>query len=121
MTARITTLAYRVHRMDAMLAFYSEAFGVTFREVRTGPFTSRFGELAGVTLKFVPIREATEFEEFAIHQPGIEVAGDMPRVIATALKHGGSVQDQPVEDGNLVHAAIRDPDGNTLELYGTKA
>ena len=121
MSARLTTLAYRVHRMDAMLGFYSEAFGVTFREVQTGPFRSRFGELGGVTLKFVPIRDATEFEKFAIHQPGIEVAGDVTRVIAAALKHGGSVQNPPVEDGDLVHASIRDPDGNTLEVYGSRA
>jgi catechol 2,3-dioxygenase-like lactoylglutathione lyase family enzyme len=120
-TARITTLAFRVHRMEAMLAFYAEAFGVSFREVKTGPFTSRFGELGGTTLKFVPIREAADFEKFAVHQPGIEVAGDLHRVIAAALKHGGRVENPPVEDGDQIHAAIRDPDGNTIELYATKS
>ena len=119
MAARITTLAYRVHRMDAMLAFYSSAFGVKFRDVRTGPFSSKFGELAGVTLKFVPIRDSTEFEQFPVHQPGIAVEGDLAAIVAAALAHGGKVQNPPTKDGNLVHASIRDPDGNTLELYGT--
>jgi hypothetical protein len=34
----------RVSRMEAMLAFYSEAFGIEFREVATGLFKSQFGE-----------------------------------------------------------------------------
>jgi hypothetical protein len=34
--AHLTTVAYRVHRMSAMLAFYREAFGIRFREVETG-------------------------------------------------------------------------------------
>lgn len=114
----LTTLAFRVNRMPQMLAFYSEAFGVRFREVDTGGgIRSRFGELNGVTLKFVPIREDTDFEGFAVHQPGFDVA-DVAGVVAAARRHGGVVLHEPVVRDGRLHAAIRDPDGNTLELYG---
>lgn len=113
----LTTLAYRVHKMPAMVAFYTEAFGARFREVDTGGIRSQFGELPGLTLKFVPIRDGVEFVEFPIHQPGFEVAS-VSRVIELALKHGGKVENPPSLQSGRTHAAVRDPDGNTLELYG---
>ena len=116
--ARLTTVAYRVHRMPAMVAFYEEAFGIEFREVDTGGgIRSRFGEADGLTLKFVPIRDTVDFERFPIHQPGFEVS-DVDAVLAAARKHGGRVLDQPRRMDGRLHAAVRDPDGNTLELYG---
>ena len=114
----LTTVAYRVHRMAAMLAFYREAFGIAFREVDTGGgIRSQFGELGGLTLKFVPIRDTVDFENFPIHQLGFEVAG-VEAIMAAARKHGGRVQDAPRRRNGRVHAAVRDPDGNPLELYG---
>ena len=117
---RVATLAYRVHDMPAMLAFYGEAFGIRFREVDTGGgLRSQFGELGGVTLKFVPIRDAADFEGFPIHQLGIEVP-DVEAVLDLARKHGGRVQDAPTRQDGQVHAAVRDPDGNTVEVYGPR-
>jgi catechol 2,3-dioxygenase-like lactoylglutathione lyase family enzyme len=118
--AHLITVAYRVHRMPAMLAFYREAFGVEFREVDTGGgLRSQFGELGGRTLKFVPIRDTVDFVGFPVHQLGVQVA-DVERVLAAARKHGGRIQDAPREQDGAVHAAIRDPDGNTLEIYGQR-
>ena len=115
----LTSVAYRIHHAEAMEKFYAEAFGVRFRDVDTGGLRSRFGEVAEITLKFVPIRESAEFEEFPIHQLGFEVP-DVARVMEIARRHGGRVQDAPIRDGNGVHASIRDPDGNTIELYGPR-
>lgn len=117
--AKLTTVAYRVHRMPAMLAFYREAFGIQFREVDTGGLRSQFGDLDGLTLKFVPIRDSLDFEAFPIHQLGIDVP-NVNAVLTTARKHGGRVQDAPRRRDGQVHAAVRDPDGNTLELYGSR-
>jgi catechol 2,3-dioxygenase-like lactoylglutathione lyase family enzyme len=115
---RLTTVAYRVHRMQSMLAFYREAFGVRFHEVDTGGgLRSQFGQLGGITLKFVPIRDAVDFEDFPIHQLGFEVP-DVAAALAAARKHGGRVQDEPRLRNGRVHASVRDPDGNTLEIYG---
>jgi catechol 2,3-dioxygenase-like lactoylglutathione lyase family enzyme len=115
----LKTVAYRVHLMAPMLAFYREAFGFEFRAVDTGGLQSQFGDLEGLTLKFVPIRDDVDFENFPIHQLGFEVP-DVDAVIALAKKYGGRVQDAPRREDGRVHAAVRDPDGNTLELYGPR-
>jgi len=112
----LTTIAFRVHRMAEMIAFYSEAFGARFREVDTYGLKSQFGELPGLTLKFVPIRDSAEFGEFPIHQPGFEVP-DVGRVVAAALRLGGRLQNEAKSEGGRIVAAVRDPDGNTIELY----
>jgi predicted enzyme related to lactoylglutathione lyase len=103
-----------------MVAFYSEAFDAHFDEVDVGGLRCWFGELpGGLLLKLVPIRDGVDFTGFPLHQPGFAVA-DITRVIECAVRHGGRVQDavrQTAEGGT--QAAIRDPDGNTIELYGS--
>lgn len=113
----LTTLALRVHRISEMEHFYAEAFDVAFRGVTTGPFRSRFGELGGITLKLVPIRDGVDFDGYPVHQPGITVP-DVERVIRLAEAHGGRREGEPVREGDVVvRASVRDPDGNTIELY----
>jgi catechol 2,3-dioxygenase-like lactoylglutathione lyase family enzyme len=114
--SKISSIAFRVHNMDAMLAFYSEAFGVEFQETDTHGTRSQFGDVGGIALKFVPIRESEDFENFPIHQPGF-VVPDVEAVIAIALKHGGRQEGQTLRAEGRVQAAVRDPDGNTIELY----
>ena len=114
--ARLTTLAFRAHHMPEMEAFYAEAFGFTFRDEVTGTIRSRFGSAGELTIKLVPIRNATDFVGFPVHQPGFDVP-DVERVIAIARKHGGALLHAPTRDGAVVTASVRDPDGNTVELY----
>lgn len=113
---KISSIAFRVSNMDAMLAFYSEAFGIEFREVDTYGIRSQFGNVNGITLKFVPLRESDDFKNFPIHQPGFVVL-DVEAVIALAIQHGGRQEGQTLRLEGKVQAAIRDPDGNTIELY----
>lgn len=96
--------------------FYAVAFGIRFRTVQTGAFESRFGELGDLTLKLVPIREAPDFEGFAVHQLGIDV-DSLERVVQLAVDAGGRRMGDPVVVDAIRQVAIRDPDGNTLELY----
>jgi predicted enzyme related to lactoylglutathione lyase len=112
----VQSIAMRVSRMDAMLAFYSEAFGIRFQEVIIGPFKSQFGELDGLTLKFVPIRDEVDFDGYAVHQLGFSVQ-DVEHVIALAIRHGGRREGDVIVNDEGVNAAVRDPDGNTIELY----
>jgi predicted enzyme related to lactoylglutathione lyase len=112
----ISSLAIRVHDMDAMLAFYSQAFQVQFREVDTYGIRSQFGEVDGITLKFVPIRESPDFKGYPVHQLGLTVR-DVEAVIALAIQYGGRQEGQTLRVDGKTQAAIRDPDGNTLELY----
>ena len=114
--AKLSSIAFRVHNMDAMLAFYSEAFNVQFQEVDTYGIRSQFGDLDGITLKFVPIRESDDFKGFPVHQPGF-VVPDVEAVITIALKHSGRQEGQTLRADGRIQAAVRDPDGNTIELY----
>ncbi len=114
--AKISSIAFRVYNMDAMVAFYSAAFQVEFQEVDTYGVRSQFGDVGGVTLKFVPIRESDDFKSFPIHQPGFVVT-DVEAVIDLAIKHGGRQEGQTVRTEGKTQAAVRDPDGNTIELY----
>ncbi|MEM7586413.1 MAG: VOC family protein [Acidobacteriota bacterium] len=113
----LTTVAMRVHKMAEMVAFYEEAFGMGFREVDTSGLRSRFGRVGGITLKLVPLRDSVDFEGYGSHQLGFEVA-DVEAVIAIAIRHGGRQEGELRRDGDRLHGSVRDPDGNTLELYG---
>jgi catechol 2,3-dioxygenase-like lactoylglutathione lyase family enzyme len=112
----ISSIAIRVSNLEAMLAFYSEAFQVQFREVDTYGIHSQFGEVGGVLLKFVPIRDDADFKNYPIHQPGF-VVPDVEAVIDLALKHGGRQEGSTIHIDGKIQAAVRDPDGNTIELY----
>ena len=112
----LSSIAIRVSDMDAMLRFYSEAFHIQFREVNTFGIPSQFGEMGGITLKLGPLRDSGDFESYPIHQPGF-VVPDVEAVIALAIQHGGRQESGIIRNADGVQAAIRDPDGNTIELY----
>ena len=112
----ISSVAMRVANLTAMLDFYSQAFGVKFREVDTYGIHSQFGEVNGITLKFVPIRDEADFKNFPVHQLGF-VVPDVEAVIALALQHGGREEGKLIRNGTRTEGAVRDPDGNTIELY----
>jgi catechol 2,3-dioxygenase-like lactoylglutathione lyase family enzyme len=112
----LSSVALRIANMDAMLKFYSQAFGVKFHEVDTYGIRSQFGDLDGIILKFVPIRDEADFENYPVHQLGL-VVSDVVAVIALALQHGGREEGKLVRNGTKLEGAVRDPDGNTIELY----
>ena len=112
----ISSIAIRVSNVEAMVAFYSEAFQVQFREVDTYGIRSQFGDVDGITLKLVPIRDDSDFKGYPVHQPGF-VVPDVEAVIDLALKHGGRQEGRLIRVEGKIQAAVRDPDGNTIELY----
>lgn len=114
--AVLSSVAVRVHRAQEMVAFYEEAFGVQFQPVQTGPILSQFGTIDDMVIKFVPIRDEVDFEDFPSHQLGFTVP-DIEAVIELATQYGGRQEGELIRDGQRVHAAVRDPDGNTIELY----
>jgi catechol 2,3-dioxygenase-like lactoylglutathione lyase family enzyme len=113
---KFASIALRVANVEAMTAFYTEAFQIQFREVSTYGIKSLFGELNGITLKFVPLRDEADFKGYPIHQPGFMVP-DVQYVIDIAQKYGGRQEGQSIRVDGKIQAAIRDPDGNTIELY----
>lgn len=115
--AHLVSLALRVHRMDAMRAFYADAFGAVFESVDAGGLECWFGRTPeGLLFKLVPLRDEVDHEGYPLHQPGFRV-DDIERVLAAARAHGGALEGEVAQaaDGSR-HACVRDPDGNTLEL-----
>jgi predicted enzyme related to lactoylglutathione lyase len=104
--------------MSEMVAFYTEAFGGTFREVDAGGFSCWFGSMGGLEIKLVPFRDDVDFEGFPLHQLGFDVE-DHHAVIACAVTHGGRAEGEITEREGKLHGAVRDPDGNTIELYSS--
>jgi catechol 2,3-dioxygenase-like lactoylglutathione lyase family enzyme len=115
----LSSVAIRVHKIDAMVAFYSDAFGAQFHEVDTFGIRSKFGDLGDVVLKLVPIRDDVDFEGFPLHQLGFDVP-DAEAIIPIAEQHGGRQHGATLREGSTTHVVIRDPDGNTLELYSSQ-
>ncbi len=113
---KFSSIAIRVANVESMLAFYAEAFQIQFQEVDTYGIKSQFGEMDGVTLKFVPIRDEADFKGYPIHQPGFMVP-DVQYVIDVAEKYGGRQEGRTIRVEGKIQAAIRDPDGNMIELY----
>lgn len=114
---RVISVAIKCHDLDAMLAFYSEAFGGSFREVDVGGgMLCQFGKIGEATFKLVSGREeAPDFEGYPIHQLGLSVP-DVERVIELAKQHGGRQEGDVLREGGEVFGCVRDPDGNTIEL-----
>jgi catechol 2,3-dioxygenase-like lactoylglutathione lyase family enzyme len=110
------SVAVQVHHLQAMVDFYTDAFGIQFQPVETGGFLSQFGTFNGLTIKFVPIRESVDFENFPSHQLGFAVP-DVEHVTTLAQQYGGCQEGEVIRDGQQVQAAVRDPDGNSIELY----
>jgi len=99
MDPRLSSVAIRVHHLDSMVRFYSLAFGVHFHEVETFGIQSRFGDLHGLTLKFVPIRESVDFEGYPLHQLGFTVE-DADATIRAAEACGGRLEGEIQRDGS---------------------
>ena len=116
--ARLASVAIQACRLDEMVAFYTEAFGGSFREVDAGGVACWFGRIGDIELKLVPFREGVDFEGYPIHQLGFGVE-DVRAVIACAVKHGGRAEGEISQVDGVLHGAVRDPDGNTIELYSS--
>jgi lactoylglutathione lyase len=126
---RIEHVAMWVTDLDAMCAFYAEAFGAAVGPLYENPrhgFTSRFLTLAsGARLEFMTSREL----EPVTHEPGAQRMGLTHLALAlgseaavdelTARLHaqGAPVLDGPRWTGDgYYESVILDPEGNRLEL-----
>jgi catechol 2,3-dioxygenase-like lactoylglutathione lyase family enzyme len=108
---RLAGLTIAVLNLEAMAEFYGRVFGAMLdrREVGGG-FALYAGRFAGgISLQLCPKGLAGIEASQNLHQLTIEV-DDVAATVVLATRYGGSA---------LGASAVRDPDGNSIELVGT--
>ena len=110
--ARVTLAATNV---PAMTRFYNDVFAAGLRPSPVGGVTMQLGTLAGLELLLCPNDIAKVDAALNRHMLRI-VVEDVASVLERVRGSGGTV-DGPlsVVEGRRL-AAVRDPDGNTIEL-----
>ena len=100
-----------------MAAFYAAVFGAELSPLEAMGTTIWVGALGGVELLLCPKIVAGITARENTIQLRIVVA-DVPGAVAAAQQHGGcSLGDVFVHEGRAM-GAIRDPDGNSIEVVG---
>lgn len=117
-THRLISISIYTRHTQAMISFYSEAFGMHFQAFIAGPIESFFADWQGLTIKFIPTPQASRGTPSPL-QLGLNV-DDIDRVLELAVKYGGTLQGAVNHTASGLHAAVNDPDGNTLELYAAE-
>lgn len=110
--ARVTLAATNV---PAMTHFYNEVFAAGLRPSPVGGVTMQLGRLAGLELLLCPNDIAKVDAALNRHMFRI-VVDDVTSVVDRVRRSGGTVDGPPALSEGRRLAAVRDPDGNTIEL-----
>jgi catechol 2,3-dioxygenase-like lactoylglutathione lyase family enzyme len=101
--------------VPAMVAFYDAVLDARLQPVTAYGTTLYRGAVAGVGLLLCPNEIAGVAAEQSRHQLRLRVP-DLARAMERARASGGSLDGEVMEADGVRQAAVRDPDGNTLEL-----
>jgi predicted enzyme related to lactoylglutathione lyase len=110
--ARITVATMR---MSAMVRFYNDVFHARMKEVEIGGVTMHLGYIAGVELLLCPNDVSKVKADLNRHMLRLRV-GDFDAALKRVQGSGGTVDAAPVLMSGERVVAVRDPDGNTIEL-----
>lgn len=113
----LTRVTLRTCRFEELYAFYSFLFYVTFRSEDSGGLSCLVADIGDVQLKLVPLRDEPDFDGYPVHQLGFEVP-NVDEAVSSALRSGGRLEGEVIRTDGRLHACVRDPDGNTIELFG---
>ena len=114
---RVTGITIAVTNAEAMFRFYTEVFGAKLEPKSFGDFTMYAGMLGELRLTLCPRELAGISAEQNRHQLSIAI-DDVREAYNRALAGGGSSINAPMQRGVVCSAAIRDPDGNSIEITG---
>lgn len=110
--ARITVATTR---MNAMVRFYNDVFHARMKEVDIGGVTMQMGYVAGLELLLCPNQVSKVKADLNRHMVRVRV-GDFDDVLKRVRGSGGSVDAAPIMTSGERIVAVRDPDGNTIEI-----
>lgn len=101
--------------MSAMVDFYQSVFQAEFQPVEAYGAMLFRGKIAGLDVLLCPQEVAGIHADQNRFQLKFEVP-DIHHTINLALTNGGSLLNAPVENDGSKAAAVRDPDGNSIEF-----
>lgn len=101
--------------MKAMVKFYEKVFDASLQAKSAYGTTLYEGSLANLNLLLCPNEVAKVQAEQNRHQLRFIVT-DVEETLRRAWDAGGSLEGDIVEDAGEKVAAVRDPDGNTIEF-----
>ena len=113
---QLSGLTLAVHNFAAMRDFYAALLGLTWEETQLAARVVILqGELAGLTLQLCPASVAGVAAADFRHQLRFTVP-DLDAALAAGIANGGEQYGELQETESSRLIALRDPDGNTLEL-----
>ncbi len=110
--ARVTVATTR---MSAMVRFYNDVFHARMKEVDIGGVAMQLGHVAGIEVLLCPNDVSKVKAELNRHMLRVRV-GDFDAALRRVRGSGGTVDAAPVLMSGERVVAVRDPDGNTIEL-----
>lgn len=111
-------LTLAVVRMSAMVDFYQSVFQAEFQPVEAYGAMLFRGKIAGLDVLLCPQEVAGIHVDQSRFQLKFEVQ-DIHHTLNLALTNGGSLLNAPVDNEGGKAAAVRDPDGNSIEFEQT--
>jgi len=108
-------LTLAVVRMSAMVDFYQSVFQAEFQPVEAYGAMLFRGKIAGLDLLLYPQEVAGIHVDQNRFLLKFEVP-DINHIINLALTNGGSLINAPADSEGTKAAAVRDPDGNSIEF-----
>ncbi|MGE0433673.1 MAG: sigma-70 family RNA polymerase sigma factor [Planctomycetota bacterium] len=117
----LTRIVFSSNNPPAMAAFYTALLGAQLEEQDWGGMKVATGKMCGVDVLIVPAEMSGVKADANRHQLGFTV-DDLRKRLADGLAAGGTMDEgwevQPTPTGLSV--ALRDPDGNSIEMFETK-
>jgi predicted enzyme related to lactoylglutathione lyase len=104
-----------VNKMAPMVDFYQSVFGMNLHPIDVSGVTLFHGKLSGVDVMLCPHEIAGINAEQNRHQLKFQVS-NLSHAVNLALGNGGSLLNSVTETEGKFAAAVRDPDGNSIEF-----
>lgn len=119
MTVNVTELAeifIATTDVEAMFRFYKMALDITLNKIDAGEFEYYRGSLGGIGLSLMPNTVAKVGAKENKHELKFKVT-DLTQVLSNVVGFGGLQESEPTDEGDRISVHVRDPDGNSLEIF----
>ncbi len=122
MTINVTefaSISIAAENFDAMLAFYSKGLDIPLKKEDAGEFEYYKGRIGNIDFSLIPNSIAKVKAKENRHQITFRVTS-LKQVLSNLVGFGGKIETDAVDEGDRLAVHVRDPDGNSLEIFSYK-